>query len=104
AFDLVVVRTSVENLGVQVGAAVDDEAVEEVVQEFGLQVADETEARGRIVDQGGTSAEVDGDHGESLVHGHNEVAGAVDAFAVTEGLGEELPQGDADVFDGMVLV
>ena len=72
--------------------------------EFGLQVADEPGLHFVLVDQGGAAAEVDGDDGEGFVHGQDEVAGAVDAFAVAEGLGEELAQDDADVFDGVVLI
>ena len=57
-----------------------------------------------FVDQRRAAAEVDGDDGEGFVHGQDEVAGAVDAFAVAEGFGEELAEDDADVFDGVVLV
>ncbi len=53
---------------------------------------------------GGAAGEVDGGDGEGLVHGHDEVAGAEDAALVAEGLRDGLAEGDAGVFDGVVLV
>src|ERR1035441_2842862 len=88
----------------QVGAGVMYEAAEEILSELGLQVADEVHLDQIFVDQEGASAEIDGDHGEGLVHRHDEVAGAVDAFAIAEGFGEQLAEHDADVFHGVVLV
>ena len=40
------VRSSVQHASVQVAAAVVYETVEEVMQQLGLQIADETETRG----------------------------------------------------------
>ena len=57
-----------------------------------------------LVDQRGTAAEIDRDHGQGFVHGQDEIAGAVDAFAVAQRLGEQLAEHDADVFDGVVLI
>jgi len=70
----------------------------------GLQVADE--GRGELVvdDAGDAAGEIDGADGERLVHGHAEVARAQDAALVAEGFGEGLAEGDADVFDRVVLV
>src|ERR1035437_9933270 len=88
----------------QVGAGVMYEAVEEILSELGLQIANEAHLDEIFVDQGGASAEIDGYHGEGLVHGQDEVAGAVDALAIAEGFGEQLAEHDADVFHGVVLV
>src|ERR1019366_6013600 len=81
-----------------------DEAAEEILGEFGLEVAHQAHLDQVLVDQGGTSAEIDGDHGEGLVHGHDEIAGAVDALAIAQRFGEQLAEHDADVFHGVVLV
>ena len=69
-----------------------------------LQIADQARLHQVLVDQGGAAAEIDGDHGQRLVHRQHEVAGAVDALAVAERLREELAEHDADVFDGVVLI
>jgi hypothetical protein len=89
---------------VEVALDVRHEAIEEVDEEFGLQVADMDYFDEVFVDEGGTTAEVDGGDGESFIHGLDEVAGAVDAFTIAEGLAEELAKDDTDIFDGVVLV
>jgi hypothetical protein len=103
-FELVVVGAAIENFGVEVGSGVLDETAEEIFREFRLQIADETSFHSVFVDQGGASAEIDGYDGESFVHGKHEVSGAIDAFAITEGLREELADDDADIFNRVVLV
>ena len=80
------------------------EAIEEIVDELGLQVADQSHLHPVLVDQRGASAEIDRDHGESFVHRKNEVAGAIDAFAIAERLGEQLSEHDARVLHGVVLI
>ena len=80
------------------------ETFEEVGDEFGLEVADEGDVDLVVDGVGGAAGEVDGGDGEGLVHGHDEVAGAEDAALVAEGLEDGLAEGDAGVFDGVVLV
>ena len=81
-----------------------DEAAEEIFGEFGLQVADQAHLHPILVDQRGAAAEIERDHGEGLVHRQHEIAGAIDAFAIAERLGEQLAEHDAGVFHGVVLV
>ena len=57
-----------------------------------------------MIDQRGTSAEIEGDDGQSLIHRQHEVAGAIDAAAVAERFREKLAEYDAGVFDGVMLV
>jgi len=81
-----------------------DEAVEEVGHQFGLEIADVDDFDQIFVDEGGAAAEIDGDDGERFIHREDEVAGAVDPFAIAEGFREELADDDTDVFDGVVLI
>ena len=98
------IRAAVEHLGVQVGAGVIDEAAEEILDQLGLQIADQPHLHPVLVDQRGPAAEIERDHGQRFVHRQHEVAGAIDAPAVAERFGEQLAQHDADVFHGVVLV
>ena len=50
------------------------------------------------------AAEVERDHGERLVHRHDEVPGAVDAAAVAERLRDRFAQRDAKILDRVVLI
>ena len=49
-------------------------------------------------------AEIDRRDGESLVHRHDEVAGAVDAAPVAERGRDRFAERDPEVFDGVVLI
>ena len=99
-----VVRAAVHGFDVDVGFGAAGEAIEEVGEEFGLEVAYEANLYLVVDDVGDAAGEVDGGDGEGLVHGHDEVAGAEDALLVAERLVEGLAERDADVFDGVVLV
>jgi hypothetical protein len=100
----VVIGAAVENLRVQIGAGVVDESAEEVLDQFGLQIAYQADFHAILVYERGASAEIDSDYGERFVHGENKVSGAIDAFAIAEGLGKKLPDDDAGVFNGVVLI
>ena len=69
-----------------------------------LQVAHQPDPHQVFVDQRRTPAQVHGHHRQGLVHGHHEVAGAVDALAVPQRLGEQLAEHDAGVLHGVMLV
>src|SRR5437016_308473 len=97
-------RAAVEHSRVQVGAGVIDEAAEEILHQLGLQIADQTHPHQVLVHQRRTASQIERDHGQGLIHGQHEIAGAVDSAAIAQGLGEQLPQHDADVFHGVVLV
>ena len=50
------------------------------------------------------AAEVDGGCGESFVHGHQKIAGTENTFFGAERFLHGCAEGDAHVFDGVVLV
>jgi len=73
-------------------------------KQLGLQVADQSGLDEILVDEAGRAAKIDRGDGERLIHGHDEVAGAIDAAAVAEGLVEQLAEDDANVLDAVVLI
>ena len=104
SFDLVVIGAAVHRFQVNVGAGAASESFEEVVDKLGLQIAHQTRANFGVDDAGCAPAEVDGGDAERFVHRHEEVAGAIDALLVAERVIEGLAEGNADIFDGVVLV
>jgi hypothetical protein len=103
-FDLVVIGAAVHGLHVDVGAGAAGEALEEIGDEFGLQIADQAHTHLGVDAECRPPAQIHRGDGEGLVHGHEEVAGAQDAALSAEGAVKRLAQGDADVFDGVVLI
>ena len=87
-----------------VGARADGEALEEVVHQLGLQVADQPHLHLQVDDGVRPSAEIDRGDRQRLVHRHDEVAGAVDAAAIAERRRHRLAERDAEVLDGVVLI
>jgi hypothetical protein len=88
----------------EVGPGVVDESAEEVFEKFGLQIADESDFDAILIDERGTSPEIDRDDGQRFIHGQHEISRAIDAFAISESLGEQLANDDACVFDGVMLI
>ena len=80
------------------------EALEEVVHELGLQIADARDLHLQIDDGVRPAAEIDGRDRQRLVHRHDEVAGAVDAAAVAERLRDRLAERDAEILDRVMLI
>ena len=98
------IAAAVHCFDVDVGLGSAREAVEEVGQQLGLEIADQRH-RHLIVDHAGdAAAEVDGGDGERLVHRHDEVSGAQDAFFIAQRDPEGLAHSDAHVLDGVVLI
>jgi hypothetical protein len=104
SFDLVMTRSSVEDLDVEIRAGMIYEAAEEILHQFRLKIAYHPDSNFVAVDQRRASAQVERDHGQRFIHGHDEVTRSVDAFAIAESFGEKLTQYDADIFHGVVLV
>src|SRR5208337_657122 len=98
------IGAAVHSFDVNVCTSTAGEALEEVSDQFGLQVADETGADFGVDSKSGAPAQVHGGDGESFVHGHQEVSGAQNAALVAEGAVKGFAQSDADVFDGVMLV
>ena len=103
---VVMARAAVQHLDVDVGARADREALEEVVHQLGLQIADRAARFTFEIDDGvRPAAEIDGRDGQRLVHRHHEVAGAVDAALRSPSACEHrLAERDAEVLDGVVLI
>src|SRR6202012_4710953 len=72
--------------------------------ELGLQVADKARAHLRIDSESSAAAQIDRGDGQSLIHGHKEIAGAQNAALLAERAIEGLAQRDADVFDSVMLI
>ena len=85
-FDLVVIRSAVHYLRVQISSGVIDEAAEEIFEQFSLQIADVNHVNLLIVDQRRPAAEIDRDNGKRFVHGLHKITSAVNAAAVAESL------------------
>ena len=75
---------SVHHLHVYVRACSNREAFEEIVDELGLQVADTFDLHFEIDRGVRPAAQIDGRDRQCLVHGHDEITGAVDAPPVPE--------------------
>jgi hypothetical protein len=95
---------AVEHLDVDVGARADREALEEIVNELGLKIADAHHFHLQVDHRVRTPAEIDRGDRQRLVHRHHEVAGAVDPAPVAECLRHRLAEGDAEIFDGVMLI
>ncbi len=87
-----------------VGARGLREALEKIFDELGLEAADGSRREFRFHHAKGASTEIDGRGGESFVHGHQKITGAENAALVSESDVDGFPEGDADIFDGVVLI
>src|SRR5882724_3826370 len=96
--------TPVEGTQVHVGAGGLREALKEILDKLDLKIADALRCDFRVYDAKGPAAEIDGGGSKSLVHGHEEISGAQDAALRTESFLYGFAKGDADIFDGVMLV
>jgi len=103
-FDLVVRIHTTQVVDVQGDLGVVDEALEEFHEQIHVKAADAGAGKGHVHLQAGAAGEVDHHARQRLVQRHIGVAVAADAFLVADGLGKRLAEGDADVFDGVVVV
>src|SRR3954469_4526772 len=102
--DLVVTRTAVEHLHVDVGARPLREALEEVLHQLCLQIPDEARLHAQVDDRVRASGEIDRGDGERLVHRHHEIAGAIEPSARPERRRHGFAERDAHVLDGVMLI
>ena len=90
--------------GVQREAGLAGEAIQEMGDEAGGELSHSgREERGRDLREA-APAQVEGDGGQRLVHGHDDGAEALDALAIGKGLIEGPSQGDGDVLCQMVRI
>jgi hypothetical protein len=80
------------------------ESLEEIFQQLGLKVADALRLNGRPHYEVGAATQVNSRHRQRFVHGHDEVACAVDAPFVAQRLAHSLAQDQTRIFDGVVLI
>src|SRR6266852_7711067 len=98
------VRASVEHLGMNVGVCPTGKTLKEIGDQLSFQVADMPHAYLCLDYTGGAPAEINGHQAEGLIHGHDEITGAQNSPLTAQGLGEGLAQGNAHVFDRVMLV
>ena len=103
-FNDVVRFATVFKLDVQIAPTLVGEGLEEFLHEADVEIADHVVADLYIVDQAGTVAEIYHHTGESLVHGQQEKTIALDTKLVTHRLLYSLPEYNADILDGVVVV
>jgi len=99
-----VIRSPIQHPGVEVGARMMDEAIEEVRHQFRLQIAHETHFHPILVNQRRSPAEIDGDNRKRLVHRQDEVPCPIDSLAISQRLREQLPHDNAHVFNRVMLI
>lgn len=104
AFGDVVVVLAIDVLDMQAHAAIAREGMEELLEEFGIHLADLVTAEVHLPDKIGALAEVDGGAGQRLVHRDIGMAEARDAGKIAEGFCDGLADDDAGVLDRVVEV
>src|SRR5262249_37073812 len=101
---MMMARSPVEHLRVHVRTGATREALEEVVYELGLQIADALHLQLQVDRRVRPAAEVERGDGERFVHRHDEVAGAIDPATIAERLRYRFAKRDADVLDRVMLI
>lgn len=79
------------------------EALEEMEEELGGEVADALAGEVGLPDKGGAPAKVEGDHGAAFVHGEDKAV-AFDAALVAECEAKGFAECEGGVFEGVVLI
>ena len=97
-------RATVDDAQVNVGAGGLGEALEKVLGQFGLEIANALGVYLATTHAIGTAPQIDRCSCEGFVHGHQEISGAQDASLCTERLEHRFSERDACVFDGVVLI
>jgi hypothetical protein len=97
-------RAAVEHAEMNVGASCLCETLEEVFGKFGLKAADRGCREFCFHHAKGPAAKIDGCRGQGFIHGHQKVPGAENAAFVSESGVDRFAEGDADIFDGVMLV
>ena len=89
---------------VQIHQGVGGEGLPEIFDEFAVELADLCGGNGDLKHEEVAAAQVEGRGDQRFFHRQREVAVAADAGFVAEGLLERLAQGNADVFDRVMLI
>src|SRR5208282_4889058 len=103
-FDLVVRRAAIENAQMHIGARGLRKALEKVLHQFGLKIADAFCEEFCLDDAKTAATKIDSGRSKGFVHGHQEITGAENAFFIAEGGVDGFAEGNAHVLDSVVLV
>jgi len=98
------VIASVEDLRVQIAATVEGDALEEVRDEIGAELADSWRGKIGLHDTVGASTQVNRYHSQRFIHRHKAMGGADNPGASAKGLIKSAPQADAYIFGGMMFI
>jgi hypothetical protein len=100
----VMIVLAVERLDVQGDAGVHRESLEELAHELRVELANLRRMECRPEDEERAAGDVERDARQRLVHGQERLRVAGDALEIAQRLAYGLPQRDAGVFNGMVLI
>jgi hypothetical protein len=87
-----------------IGAGSLRESLKKIFHEFNLETADLLGRDFCVDDAIRTATEINGGSGKRFVHGHQKISGAKNAALRTESFENGFTEGDANVFDGVVLI
>ena len=87
-----------------VRARAEREPLEEIVNELGLEIANLDDGDFEIHHRVRPTTQIDRRHCQRLVHGHHEVAGAIDALSTAQCLRDRFTERDPEIFNRMVLI
>jgi hypothetical protein len=80
------------------------ETLEEVGHQLSLKISNESRTHLRIDSKGGPSTQINGGDSQRFIHWHEEVSGAQDTAFVAKSAIESFSQGDAHIFDCVMLI
>jgi len=97
-------RAAVKNAQMNIGASSLGEPLKKIFDQLSLKAANQARGEFRFDDTKRAAAEVNRGGGKSLIHGHQKIAGAENAFAIPEGGVDCFTESNTDVFDGVMLI
>src|SRR5882672_52389 len=98
------IRPALQHARVHIGPSPARKALKKVVDEFRLQITDQTVTDLSIHDRNSPAAKIDGSQTQSLVHRHNEVPSPQNPQLLPQRLVESLTQGNPNIFHRVMLV
>ena len=98
------VRSSIQHAGMNVGFGAARESLEKIIDQLGLKIAHKPGCCFGVNDGSSTAAKIDCGHAHGFIHRHQEISGAKNAALRTQSLVECLPDCDTYVLYGVVLI
>src|SRR5262249_38682318 len=80
------------------------EALEEIVGQLRLEIANQAGANLCVYHRNRSSAQINRGHSQGFIHSHQEVSGAEDSFAISERLIERFAQRDTYILHAVMLI